>query len=81
MIYMERRNDASESLTWSQCDLDEWGEILVKADDIKSDSNKYDAVIRNMKHKASKINRIADIRQKLSEDKGPNYKEDSGRNY
>lgn len=59
--------DATENLSWSQKDLDEWADILVRAEDIRADVNKYDAVTRYMKNKGAKITRISDLRRCLSD--------------
>ena len=49
-------------------DLDYKGQVLVEADEIKSNPEVYRAVTKHMKKKAAKINRIADIRARLEED-------------
>ena len=68
---------STEEYMLSARELDEKGEILVKAEDIKADDKIYRAVTKHMKEKAGKINRIADLRAKLAGDMGsmPNQKE------
>lgn len=58
---------ATEDFMLSESELDQKGDILVKAEEIKSNSEVYRAVTNHMKKRAAKINRIADLRAKLSE--------------
>ena len=49
-------------------DLDYKGQVLVEAEEIKSNPEVYRAVTKHMKTKAAKINRIADLRDRLAQD-------------
>lgn len=73
---------STEDYMLSSSDLDEKGEILVKAEEIKADDKIYRAVTKHMKEKANKITRIADLRDKMANedlsnktDRMPNKKE------
>lgn len=58
---------ATEDFTFSSSELDHKGNVLVEAEEIKADDKVYRAVTTHMREKASKINRIADLRAKLAE--------------
>jgi len=73
---------STEDYMLSKGELDHKGNVLVEAEEIKSDDKIYRAVIKHMKEKANKITRIADLRDKMANedlsnktDRMPNKKE------
>lgn len=58
--------DVTADLTLTESDLNHKGNVLVEADEIKSNASVYQAVTKHMKNKAAKYTRIADLRAKLA---------------
>lgn len=61
-------SDITEDLKYDDNDLDRDCNILVKAEEIRSNTKYYQAVAKHMKAKARKINRIADLRDVMAEE-------------
>ena len=55
-----------KSYSYTESEMDQMGEILLTAEDIKSDSKLFRLVQKHLEEKSGKINKIQDIRDSLN---------------